>query len=146
METLYRTESYSGSGVRDIRDVIEYEMSELRNTDIPSYVLVHYTLSDGLRKDLEDILSLEPEGEYPFKGDRQDLRDTIDAVVKEIGGLKGTVIRFGLWLAPYESVRLRYCRSGDRDIDGYPTSHVILSDLDTDGALYGYAEMPRKIQ
>lgn len=146
METLYRTESYSGSGVRDIRDVIEYEMAELRNADIPRYVLGRYALSDGLRKELEDILSLEPEGEYPFTGDRQDLRDTIDRMLDEIGRLKGTVIRYGLWLAPYESVRLRYCPSGDRNIDAYPTSDVVLSDLDTDGALYGFVEMPRKIQ
>ena len=59
METLYRTESYSGSHVRGIRDIIEYEMAELRNADIPRYVLGRYALSDGLRKDLEDILALE---------------------------------------------------------------------------------------
>ena len=146
METLYRTESYSGSLVRNIRDIIEYEMAELRNTDIPRYVLGRYALSDGLRKDLEDILALEPTGEYPFTGGRGDLLDTIDALLKEVGELTGTPVRYGLWLASYESVRLRYCPSGSRDIDGYPTSDAILSDLGEDGILFGYADLPKKIQ
>lgn len=146
METLYRTESYSGSGVRDIRDVINYEMAELQNTDIPQYVLGHYALPDELRKELEDILSLEPTGEYPFTGDRGQLLNTIDALLKEVGDLKGTPVRYGLWLAPYETVRLRYCQPGGRDIDRYPTSDVILSDLGQDGILFGYGEQPRKIQ
>ena len=146
METLYRTESYSGSLVRNIRDIIEYEMAELRNTDIPRYVLGRYALSDGLRKDLEDILALEPTGEYPFTGGRGDLLDTIDALLKEVGELTGAPVRYGLWLASYESVRLRYCPSGSRNIDGYPTSDAVLSDLGEDGILFGYAETPKKIQ
>lgn len=146
METLYRTESYAGSKVREIRDIIEYEMAELRNTDIPRYVLSSYALSDGLRKDLEDILALEESGEYPFTGGRGDLLDTIDALLKEVGDLTGTPVRYGLWLAPYETVRLRYCSLGSRDIDRYPTSDIVLSDLGEDGILFGYGEQPRKIQ
>ena len=132
--------------MRGIRDIIEYEMAELRNADIPRYVLGRYALSDGLRKDLEDILALEESGEYPFTGDRGQLLDTIDALLKEVGDLKGTPVRYGLWLAPYETVRLRYCSPGSRDIDRYQTSDIVLSDLGEDGILFGYGEQPRKIQ
>ena len=143
METLYRTESYSGSGVREIADIIEYEMAELRNTDIPEYVLSHYALSPQTREDLRDILALEPTGEYPFTGDRQGLRDTIAALVEDIGRETGTPLRYGLWLAEGDQVERRYSTT-QGDIDGYPASPVILSDLGPEGILFGYADMPEK--
>lgn len=143
MRTLYRTESYSGSGIRNIADIIEYEMSELRNTDIPEYILSHYALSPQTREDLRDILALRPTGEYPFTGDREDLRNTIKALLEDIGRETGTPLRYGLWLAERGQIERRYSTTKG-DIDGYPTSPVILSNLGPDGILFGYADMPEK--
>lgn len=45
MEIKYRTESFSGAEIRDVTDIICYEVSELGNTDILE------TLSQGLLKE-----------------------------------------------------------------------------------------------
>lgn len=41
----YRTESFSGSNVRNIRNVINYEVVELNNMDIIDYVRETYNIS-----------------------------------------------------------------------------------------------------
>ena len=143
METLYRTESYSGSRVRDLRDIIEYEMSALFNTDIPRYVLESYDLSDDLRQDLLDTLALEDTGEYPFLVDRGYLQQLIDRMVDAVGRSVGKTLRYGLWLAGRDAVREVY--GGNADIQAYLTGDAVLSDLGYDGKLYAYENNPQPI-
>lgn len=38
----YRTESFSGNGVRDLREVVAFEVQELCNSDIPLYLYEKY--------------------------------------------------------------------------------------------------------
>lgn len=149
----YRTESYSGSGVRDIAEIIEFEMSVLCNKDIPEYVLKHYAhrLTQDARRDIEAILVEDCCDEYPFVGDghghgvgdRGDLHGLIQAIIAAVAG-PDVNIRYGLWLSTYEAVKDLYARGTDDVIDAYPTSIYIFSDLWPDGRLYGYAEEPQK--
>ena len=165
---LFRTESYSGSGVRRIEDVIEYEMSELGNKDIPRYVLDHYDLGEALRLDLQAILRVDPAGEYPFlcNGaghgvcDRADLQDLVSRMIDELSAVLGQNtedgqrvnamrLRYALWLAPLGAVSERYLR-GDGSAQAYATASrtlynpapVILSDLGDEGVLLAFADEP----
>ena len=143
METLYRTESFSGSGVHDLRDIIEYEMSALFNTDIPRYVLESYDLSDDLRQDLLDTLALEDTGEYPFLVDRGYLQQLIDRMVDAVGRSVGKTLRYGLWLAGRDAVQAIY--GGNADIQAYPAGDAVLSDLGYDGSLHAYENNPQPL-
>lgn len=168
---LFRTESYSGSGVRRIEDVIEYEMSELGNKDIPRYVLEHYDLGEALRLDLQAILRVDPAGEYPFLGDgaghgvcdREDLKDLISRMIDELSAVLGQNtedgqhvnamrLRYALWLAPLRAVSEHYVR-GDGSAQAYATASrtlyspepVVLSDLGDEGVLLAFADEPRPL-
>lgn len=144
MEMLYRTESFSGSGVRNLRDIIEYEMSTLFNTDIPRYVLESYDLPDDLRQDLRDTLALEETGEYPFLVDRGYLQQLIGQMVDAVGRSVGKTLRYGLWLAGKDAVRKHY--GGEADIQAYPAGDAVLSDLGYDGKLFAYENNPQPIE
>lgn len=151
--TGYRTESYSGSGVRDIAEIIEFEMSVLRNKDIPEYVLKHYAhrLTQDTRRDIEAILVEDCCDEYPFVGDghghgvgdREDLHGLIQAIIAAVAG-PDINIKYGLWLGTYEDVKDLYTRGTGDILDAYPTSIYVFSDLGPDGCLYGYADEPQK--
>lgn len=165
---LFRTESYSGSGVRRIEDVIEYEMSALRNKDIPRFVLDHYDLGEALRLDLQAILRVDPAGEYPFlcNGaghgvcDSADLQDLVSRMIDELSAVLGQNtedgqrvnamrLRHALWLAPLRAVSERYVR-GDGPAQAYATASrtlynpkpVVLSDLGDEGVLLAFADEP----
>lgn len=139
-EIGFRTESYSGSLVRDLSEIIMFEMAELRNDDIPVYVLAHFTLSGGVRQDLIDTLRLRDNGEYPFLVDRSSLEDLIDNMLSDIRNETGKDIRYGLWLASKDGVKRYLCGGGT--VDRYPLSEVILSDLGPDGRLYAFDSLP----
>lgn len=168
---LFRTESYSGSGVRNIEDIIEYEMSELRNKDIPRYVLEHYDIGEALRLDLQAILRDDPAGEYPFLGDgtghgvseRADLKDLISQMLDELSAMLGQNtedgqrvnamrLRYSLWLAPLVAVNEHYLR-GDGSAQAYATASrtlynpkpIVLSDLGEEGVLLAFADEPQPL-
>ncbi len=135
--TLFRTENYSGSGQRDLEKIIAFEMEELGNTDIPEYILTHYNLPDNIKKDLKLTLKSKDNGEYPFVSDRKSFKklihDTLDTIAEQIGFQP----RLGLWLANKDAVQTLYGGT-EEDIQEYPTSPCILSDLGEDGILFGY--------
>lgn len=160
----FRTESYSGSKVRKLSDIIEYEMSELKNKDIPQYILKEYGhyMTKKQRLDLETILKENNTGEYPFIGDgggygvadRDDLRKLIGAMInaasctvcgytcKNRTYTATKTLNYGLWLADRNEVIEHYAVGAEHDISAYPKSNVILSDLGPDGCLYGYVKQP----
>ena len=141
-ELLYRTENYSGAGVRDLSEIISYEMTELRNRDIPEYILENYDLPKELKKELKRMLALDEE--YPFTFDRDEFETTMNKVVEEIGRQKGLHLRYGLWLAEVETVLLRY-NGTVADTFAHGTSPVVLSNLGPDGVLFAYEELPTGI-
>ena len=153
LNVMFRTETFSGSGVRRLADIIEHEMSELRNKDIPQYVLNHYKdrLSGALRTDFEIILGEDPNGLYPYIGDgcgrgasgRNDLRRLISGMIAAVGG--NTHLNYGLWLASRKEVIDHYTVTPGDCIDAYPVSPFIFSDLGADGILFGYELRPMNL-
>lgn len=51
----YRTETAYGSGVRDLEEVVKFEIVELGNVDIPDTLLDTFDMTDRERESLEDF-------------------------------------------------------------------------------------------
>ena len=122
----YRTEYFSGSQVRDPAEVIKYEICSLGNTDIIEYVKTHYGLLRG----------------YELTEDIEVLQINIDAIIKEIisycSDRLGAKDLEAIWLTDYEYAKEFYNNGCPHGIDEYfiDNEHLILSDLDQDGALF----------
>ena len=157
---LYRTENAYGSGERDLRAIIEYEVFELGNTDIFDYMLKHYdfekyTLQSGFLNTLQTMREMngdsDPESVESFErvadnvGKNTAKKEFVDSVMSLIRYVTGKSIRYGLWLAEKDAVIRFYNNMSKENIDTYRTSDVILSDLNEDGFLFGYEEKPKPV-
>lgn len=143
----FRTEAFSGSGVRDAAEVMAFETFELGNTDILETLCnSHLKESDMFNicskyiKDLEDcVINLD---EFP----EEDGISFYKEVLEEIARRTGITVKYALWLADKETVTDRDWYGKDMvdesDFDAYVVGPIILSDLGSDGTLYGYTEMP----
>lgn len=154
MEIKYRTESFSGTEVRAVRDVICYEVCELGNTDILE------TLANGLLKGTpygpkvkELIMRISQNDDIA----EAEIRDFCDDALEQIREQTGKDIQYALWLASKEdglNSFWRWANGAYQDdapcpdpapgnIDAYETGPVVLSANDGDGGtLYGYEQYP----
>lgn len=141
-KVLYRTENFSGSGVRDAVSVLTFEVCDLTNTDILAYCLEHYSLK---RMHFNETLQvLKDSLEDGDAVDEQDIRNLMEDLLKHIESETGHIIRYALWLADKKTVLADYEGTED-NIDAYECGPVILSDLGEDGILFGYESNPEKI-
>lgn len=109
MKTGYRNESCYGSGIRDLYEIIEFEMDELENEDIPDYIKKNYGYT-GRDDSSEDVISFLKENLPEHK--------------------------YGLWLASKEAVKRLYDGSEENIVEvKIPNDAVIVSDLGFDGFL-----------
>lgn len=120
----YRTESCYGSGVRDLAEILTYEIEELGN--------------DGTLDELVER-GLIPGTELTLGTDKE----IGNAVVREINKSTGRNFKYGLWLASKDAVQSLY--DGSDDIDAYEASDTVLVDLGYDGRLYAYESMPEPV-
>ncbi len=128
----FRTESFSGSGVRDPMEVIEFEIKELCNTDIVEFVQEEYGLLTHL--DVENQIELIDICHKNIK----EILETIKNYVLDYFKVDSVEELEAVWLAEYERVKSFY---NDGEEDGiYEVSlnrkFLVLSDLDIDGALF----------
>lgn len=138
---LYRNDSWSGSKITDIFEVIRYEVCDLRNTDIFSWCMENYPLPERLWKALkEDIRLIGNGGGVPTLDIEDDIRD----LIKELSDLKGYPLTHALWLARKEVVESRYGGT-EENIKAYITSFTVLSDLGPEGTLYAYGSLPQPV-
>jgi hypothetical protein len=112
----YRCESYSGSGVRDARSVMEQEVLEQGNED--------------MIEEAESALNL------PVEKEIKDPAVSLKNVLNEIDN------RFGpnaiaIWLGCRSCVIENYCEPGEEP-DEYtiPDSAIVISDLGDEGQLF----------
>lgn len=137
MEYLFRSEDMS-CGERDPKEVIRYETCVLGNTDIWEYCLEHYELEENTKQLIADVIQLSEDGE-PCD---ESVVVAIDALLEDLKRQFGREIKYCLWLTDFQHVMEYY---------GEPTtkcqvSDVILSDLGSDGILYGYFDKPNEIE
>lgn len=139
---MYRSESAYGSGVRDIVDVLTYEIFELGNTDSLDYISSHYQLD----KDGQDLLTRLQECWEVYASDSEDVQhNSIAELVKALNRHFGVELKYCLWLADLSVVSELY-GGNEADVDAYGASQYKLSDLGRDGILFAYTEMPHPIE
>lgn len=146
-EVLYRTETYSGSGERNVIDVMLFEIWELCNTDILDTLLESDLIkSEELRDRIKYV------AEYVDNLDDEDeVKELCEEIISEINKNTGKHIKYAIWLAGYDAI-VRHDENGgygkditsEADIDKYEIGDVILSDMGKDdgGILYGYEDQP----
>ena len=147
---MYRSESFSGSGVYEVKKVIEFEICILGNTDILDYCLGHYNLTPTLKESLSELMNFIEKDNVIIEdlGDPTKIDYTyylINRLVDEISMLVGHSIKYAIWLADLDTVREIYSDSDD-DIEAYEISDVVLSDLGEDGKLFGYETFPQSME
>lgn len=147
--TKYRSEKIYGSGIRDIKKVVQFEIFELGNIDILKTLLesinsVDNSLADEMTYIIQDI---QQSGyvEDMFEDEEEDF---CERLVQALNFIHHKNITHCLWLADYDAVMNQYGkgRITAEDIDAYETSGVILSDLGIDGRLYAYEGNPEPIK
>lgn len=120
--------------------VMLFEITELHNADILEYVSENYLLPDELKMDVREIIdNIDDVDEYGCER-------ILEEVLNCIENSTGKKIRYALWLADKDAVEDIY-EGDERDIYAYNVDDaVVLSDLEYDGTLYGFEEMPEPIE
>ena len=112
----YRNDDYYGSHITDLYKIVEYEIEELGNLDIPDYLYEHY--------------------EFDYVDDETLSEQTVGFLKSEF-----PEYRYGLWLASKKSVSELY--GGEfSEVREYkiPETAIIISDLGFDGFLVATKE------
>jgi len=117
----YRIESYSGSGICDVEEVIRFEMGELENRDISNFCQMEYNLI--------------------FEEDA--FEEWLRALLVVLRAKLNTDNVFLLWLTRKEDVSF-YCDEGTNWILRYtlPENAIPISDLGSEGALFALDTHP----
>lgn len=161
----FRTESFCGSGERDAVEVIRHETFVMGNTDIFEYIeyiakniLPGTAMARLLRKYSDGICDETFTDNLSLEGQRL----FIQKVLKEVSDKTGINCRYAIWLASKEGAWQYWLDSQEQpgtyhvgkpvvpddflaksDIDVYDESKgVVLSDLQSDGALYAFEKIP----
>ena len=135
----YRTEMSIDSEHRAL-PVMLFEITELHNADILEYVSENYLLPEELKIDVREIIDNIDDV------DEDGCERILEEVLNCIENSTGKKIRYALWLADKDAVEDIY-EGDERDIYAYNVDDaVVLSDLEYDGTLYGFEEMPEPIE
>ena len=129
----YRNDNFYGSGVRDIEDIVYFEIEELGNTDII------YTMSKLYKLDWEKYVE-EEDGDYFVPEDYlHEIQNNILSYLEKHFGESHTNL-CGIWLTTEEAVKKRYCSNSEEEIMEISIGKTWLpiSDLGFDGTLFVY--------
>lgn len=128
----YRTENFSGSGVRNAVEVATFEISSLFNTDIMDTMQNMYNL------DFSEFIDVEEEDLFEVS---QCILDKIFSFLEEKMEIPIQDMK-AIWLTTEEYVKTRYCRDENCVIEKIEigNSWIPISDLDKDGALFVYCD------
>lgn len=147
----YRTENYSGSKVRNICDVIRYEIS-MGNTDIISYMQNKYSVLDEYNLEPEEIEALKENFQDEIVYRQEYLSKYSDMCQENSAWITDDIVTYlteqldvdsedeltALWLTTIDNAINKYNDGNKVDIDEYLLNHkyLIISDLNIDGALF----------
>lgn len=122
----YRNEEVYGSRVNNLYDIVDWEINELENLDIPDYLQKHYGFN-AFEIDFD---------RYDYIEDGSLAEATIDFLKQRFPEYK-----YGLWLASKEAV-VDYYEGDENNMNRYiiPDDAVIVSDLGREGYLVATKE------
>lgn len=128
----FRTENFSGSGIRNLEDVVYFEIKELGNTDILDTMNKLYGIDFYPYMDIEDNFSVADES----------YRDVIELIYSHCEKQFNTTRNNlgAIWLTTYDNVEKIYCNQPTDKINMIYIYHNFypISDLDSDGTLFVY--------
>lgn len=153
IKTGFRTEQFRGSGIRDLKKILEFEIIELENADILDYVYTNMIQNDNnvyeedIMRFMEELPSIlyilhsQPGIEFKY-----DMNDIVDKLYKYLCCKDNKNLQYGLWLCDsYEDCYNQYMiDDGIRAIDSYKIDKAIykISDLGNEGSLYCFETLP----
>lgn len=146
----YRTEELSGSGCREIFDVLKFEIFELTNNDI---FLTLIEKSKTCKKCQDNFISIYQIFRIWKNSDSHvniNENDVINELISNINDFYEDEINHCLWLCnSVEDIDSSYGEMlhGDETItiDMYECGNIVLSDLGLEGSLYGFNRLPEKV-
>lgn len=139
----YRTESYGGSGIRDVVEVIRHEFS-MGNTDILDFlqneygILLNYSLTKEESAELTTFEELQAQQSEMIQENAPDIAEEILHFVEETLQVAQPAL-CTLWLGNEADVIERYNGGETTGLDTYSFAdvpYVVLSDLHADGVLF----------
>lgn len=144
MKIGYRTESVYGSNVRNLKDIIFFEVNDLSNVDIFEYCVNNYKLPKYIKFKLENNISLINDG-YDLDEDR--LMRNINDLINCLNKLFNVNLRYGLWVCENKQTVIDYYDAKEYEVDSYDVSDgIIISNLGEDGILYVFEFLPQPIE
>ena len=115
---MYRSEDSYGSGVRDILDIMTFEIYELKNIDILEYTLDHYLQNSNIKETVENMIAdIELFNE-------EEIYKVCKLIINEINKQTDHNLKYALWLAEYDAVSNIYSFD-ESSIEAYNTSDII---------------------
>lgn len=128
----FRTEDFSGSGVRKLEDVVYYEIRELGNTDILD------TMSELYGLNFKSYMDVEDENVVADESYHEVLELIFSFLEKHFNTSRDNLN--AIWLTTYENVQKIYCRQPNDKINMVYIYHNFypISDLGSDGTLFVY--------
>lgn len=148
---LYRTESCYGSGIRDVQEIMKYEIFELMNTDILETLKRTIFKNDEFAKTwIEHVIEWCQGNDEHDYSEEANQNDFCKWLIKYLNFKTNKNIQYALWLAEKEAVMDKeiygaYLES-EEDVDAYEIGDILLSDIGYDGRLYGYENYPEPIK
>ena len=157
----YRIESYGGSGIRDLKKIILFEILELDNTEILDYVYDNYakncdikhlpnelrTIPNKLKQMIKVIDGYTNSKTYESGAilyTDKDIENIVDDIIKFLNYIYKKDFKYGLWLCEgIEECIYMYSKNKDDNVFIYQIGDLILSDLGRDGQLYAYEKEPK---
>lgn len=155
----FRNEQYGNSGVVRIKDIIEFEIGSLGNTDIPHYLNHTYQAGIDLNIDGIDPESLKKQGFSELDIKELIFAEESERAIQEYRYFSEKVMEFltarlhadelyGIWLTSLNSVLTRYSDPGGiNHISEYriPVDSLPISDLGEDGTLFVVKVKPKEL-
>lgn len=145
---IYRTEQFSGSGVRDLKELLTFEIYELGNADFLSYAFEHFELDEPLKERIVTMIEYLEGIHMDISGKFHDeANQVVDLILDQIRKYTGINIRYGLWLTSVDAIKSIYSFSISDSMEVYRYEPgLIISDVGFDGKLYAYEELPKPLE
>jgi len=154
-KTGFRTDQLFNGGYRDAAEVMAHEVFELQNTDILETLrttILKDTQIGTRMKPLIDGIENNTDDEdadvflnEAFNNEKIGIR-YMHVVLYEIKKVTGKDIKYCLWLCDsVQDIRDSYEIEGQKPFqifDEYEISDIVLSDIGSEGKLYGYESYP----
>lgn len=154
----YRSEVLFGEGYRDAAKVMAHETFILGNTDICDTLSETILKNEKIAEDLSVLSKLIGNGscDHPkaiYLNEIWESQDSCEGavffqkVLDEIENKTGKKIKYCLWLVDDPKDLENYCISETlelEDIDCYQETDIVLSDIGSEGKLYGYKNFPEE--